>query len=81
MGGSETEGSQTSRRAREGARWSSGNRGLRLPVTAALTHPTINYHSRHDRSRKGRDRKEVLTDQVWRATSHIIGRKLGLLGA
>ena len=47
------------------------NRGLRLPLTTALTHPTLLYHSRHDRrgrragrpgdrSREGRERKEVV---------------------
>ena len=48
----------------------SGNRGLHLPLTTALTHLTPLYHSRHDRrgrragrpsdrSREGRERKEV----------------------
>ena len=35
------------------------NRGLRLPLTTALAHPTLLYHSRHDRSREGRELKEV----------------------
>ena len=35
------------------------NRGLRLLLTTALTPLTLLYHSRHDRSKEGRERKEV----------------------
>ena len=41
------------------------NRGLLLPLTRALAHPTLLYHSRHDRSREGRERKEVRLGAAW----------------
>ena len=60
------------------------NRGLRLPRTTALTHPTLFYHSRHDRSREGRERKEVRLgrcgandayggDKEWRHRDRAVG--------
>ena len=39
------------------------NRGLRLLLSTALTDLTPLYHSRHDRSREGRERKEVRLDR------------------
>ena len=60
------------------------NRGLRLPLTTALTHPPLLYHSRHDRSREGRELKEVRLgrcgaydayggDKEWRHRDRAVG--------
>ena len=52
------------------------NRGLRLPLTTAHTHLTPLHHSRHDRSREGRERKEVRLGAAAEPTTRILCAKI-----